>query len=386
MLGIIIGVGAVIALVGFGQGVERYVKKQFESIGSNLLFIFTSVPPSGDPSRIKPMTMSDLDAIANPLYAPSVARASAEYAVFAFASAGKNEIGISVSGVLPQHTTVFDWYPDAGRFIDEADIAVAGRVAVLGKSAIKKLFDPSVDPVGQTIQINNLPFRVIGTMEARGGSAFGDQDLTILVPITTTQTRLATARTNQGDYLVSVVYAQALSAERMESAVKEITELMLDRHKIEFQDDQDFTIISQDQVLGVVGRITGLLTIFLALIAGISLVVGGIGIMNIMLVSVTERTREIGLRKAVGATSRDILLQFLIESIVISLIGGSLGIVFGWIATVIGTLLIPDLSPTVTPISILIATGVSSAIGVFFGLYPANRAASLSPIKALKYE
>ncbi len=386
MLGIIIGVGAVISLVTFGQGVERYIKQRFESIGSNLMFVFTQAPPGGDSSKVKPVTLADYEMLANPAYAPSVQRVSGEYAVFAIVTAGRNETALGVSGVMPQHTQVFDWYPQEGRFIDESDVNTSARVAVLGKSIVKKLFDPAIEPVGQTIKINNIPFRVVGTMNERGGTGFGDQDAVLYIPISTAQTRLAQARAADGSYELSVIYAQSISAERMTDAANEITEVLLQRHNIQFRDDQDFQIITQEQVLGVVGRITGLLTIFLALIAGISLVVGGIGIMNIMLVSVTERTREIGLRKAVGARNGDILLQFLIESIVISLLGGSIGIAIGAAVAIIGGQLVPQITLTVTPQAILLATGVSTGIGVFFGLYPASRAARLSPIKALKYE
>ncbi len=386
MLGIIIGVGAVIALVSFGQGVERYVKQRFESIGSNLLFVFSSTPQGSNPGEVKPMTLADAEAIGNPLYVPSVARAAAEYAVFSIVVAGRNDTALSISGVTPGYQAVRDWYPLTGRFIDEADVTTAARVAVLGKSIVTKLFDTSVDPVGQAIRINNLPFRVIGTMEERGGSAFGDADAAIFVPISTAQTRLSQARTNDGSYLISVVYAQAISPERMATAAKEIETLLTDRHGIRFRDEEDFQVITQDQVLAVVGQITGLLTTFLALIAGISLLVGGIGIMNIMLVSVTERTREIGLRKAVGARYIDILLQFLIESIVISILGGTIGIIMGAIAAFIGGHLVPQLTLNVTPQAILLATGVSTAIGVFFGIYPAGRAAALNPIQALRYE
>ncbi len=386
MLGIIIGVGAVIALVSFGQGVERYVKQRFESIGSNMLFVFTSTPQGNNPADVKPMTMADAESIANPLYVPSVARAAPEYDVFGLVVAGRNDTGLAISGVSAGYQAVRDWYPLTGRFIDDADVNTAARVAVLGKSTVTKLFDPSLDPVGQTIRINNIPFRVIGTMEERGGSGFGDTDAVVFVPISTAQTRLSQARTNDGSYLVSVVYAQALSQERMASAATEIEALLMDRHGIQFRDEQDFQVITQDQVLSVVGQITGLLTIFLALIAGISLLVGGIGIMNIMLVSVTERTREIGLRKAVGARSIDILLQFLIESIVISILGGTIGILLGSLAAFIGGKLVPQLTLNVTLQAVLLATGVSTAIGVFFGIYPASRAAALSPIKALRYE
>ncbi len=386
MLGIIIGVGAVIALVSFGQGVERYVKARFQSIGSNLLFAFPGIPAGGNAADAKPMTMADAEAIANPLYAPSVVRAAPEYEVFAVVVAGRNDMAISVSGVTPTFQDVREWYPSEGRFVDEADLTTSARVAVLGKSVVKKLFDESTDPVGQAIRINNIPFRVIGVMEERGGSGFGDEDLVIFVPITTTQTRLAQARTNDGSYQVSVVYIQAISEVRMKAAQQEVTRLLSDRHGVQFVDEEDFQVITQDQVLSVVGNVTGLLTIFLALIAGISLIVGGIGIMNIMLVSVTERTREIGLRKAVGARYADILLQFLIESIVISLIGGTLGILIGALVALIAGRFLPELALNVTPGAILLATGVSSAIGVFFGLYPASRAAALSPIQALRYE
>ncbi len=386
MLGIVIGVGAVIALVSFGQGVERFVKARFQSLGSNLLFAFPSIPQGGNAADAKPLTMDDAEAVANPLYAPSVVRAAPEYAVFAVVVAGRNDTALSISGVTPNFQDVRQWYPSQGRFVDEADLTTAARVAVLGKTVVERLFGEDSDPVGQTIRLNNIPFRVIGVMEERGGSGFGDEDEVIFVPITTAQTRLGQARTSGGSYQVSVVYIQAVSEERMAAAQQEVTQLLSDRHGVQFRDEEDFQVITQDQVLSVVGNVTGLLTIFLALIAGISLVVGGIGIMNIMLVSVTERTREIGLRKAVGARYLDILLQFLIESIVISVIGGSLGILLGALAAFVAGQFLPELALSVTPGAILLATGVSTAIGVFFGLYPASRAAALHPIQALRYE
>lgn len=387
MLGIIIGVGAVIALVSFGQGVEKYVKKAFQSLGSNLLFVFTSAPATGNTADIKPLTMNDAEAMANPLFAPSVSLIASQYTVFAIITAGRNSTALTVSGVTPSYQDIRQWFPASGRFVDEGDQTGAARVAVLGKATAAKLFDPSQEPIGQTININNLPFRVIGIMEEHGGSAFsGNEDEVIFVPITTAQTRLSQARANDGSYLVSVVLAQAISEERMVTAKREIESLLSDRHNIQFRDEEDFQVITQDQILSVVGNITGLLTVFLGLIAGISLLVGGIGIMNIMLVSVTERTREIGLRKAVGARYTDILLQFLVESIVLSLVGGLLGIILGAAAAFIGGKLVPQLDLSVTLGAILLATGVSTAIGVFFGLYPASRAASLNPIDALRYE
>jgi putative ABC transport system permease protein len=387
MLGIIIGVGAVIALVSFGQGVERYVKKTFQSIGSNLLFVFTQLPPGGNPGELKPMTVSDAEAISNPLYVPSVLRTASEYTVFAQVIAGRNDTTMSISGVTPTFEAVRSWYTREGRFLDESDVTTAARVAVLGKTVVDKLFDDNVDPVGQEIRINNIPFRVIGTMEEQGGNGFGDADEVLFIPISTAQTRLGlNARTSDGSYRVSVVYVQAISEERLARAKLEIERLLVDRHKIEFAGDEDFQVISQDQVLSVVGNVTGLLTIFLTLIASISLIVGGIGIMNIMLVSVTERTREIGLRKAVGARNSDVLMQFLLESVMLSLLGGIIGIILGAAAAYLGGLLVPELALTVTLPAILLATGVSTAIGIFFGLYPARRAASLNPIEALRYE
>ncbi|HVO41099.1 MAG TPA: ABC transporter permease [Aggregatilineales bacterium] len=386
MLGIVIGVGAVIALVSLGQGVERYVKGVFQGLGSNLLVAFTSIPNGSNPVEVKPMTLADAEAVGSPLNAPSVLRSAAEYDILGVIVAGRNSTSLAISGVTASFTDVRGWVPDAGRFIDAGDILTAARVAVLGKTMVKQLFDPDVDPVGQLIRINNIPFHVIGVMSERGGSIFGDNDLVIFAPISTVQTRLSQARTRDGSYLVSLVYAQAISAERMPAAQNEIEKLLADRHGIQFRDEEDFQVITQDQVLSVVGNVTGLLTVFLAVVAGISLLVGGIGIMNIMLVSVTERTREIGLRKAIGARSSDILLQFLIESVVIALIGGVLGIGVGGAAAAIGGKLIPQLTLTVTPRAMLLATGVSTATGVFFGLYPARRAAHLRPIDALRYE
>lgn len=386
MLGIIIGVGAVIALVSFGQGVEGYVKQTFQSLGSNLLFVFSQAPRSGS-LDVRAMTNADAEAIANPLNVPSAARVAPQFSLFANIVFGKNSVALTISGVTPTYQDLREWYPEAGRFIDQSDVDTDGRVAVLGQSPAQNLFAPGVDPVGQQIRINNIPFRVIGVMTAKGGGAFGgNEDEALFIPLSTAQTRLFQARTSDGSYSVSLINVQAISEQRMQQAKAEIERLLRERHNIEFADDEDFGVITQDQILSVVGNITGLLTVFLALIAGISLLVGGIGIMNIMLVTVTERTREIGLRKAVGAQNNDILLQFMIESILLSVIGGAIGIMLGAAAAFIGGRLVPQLTLSVSPGSILLATGVSTLIGVFFGLYPASRAARLPPITALRYE
>jgi putative ABC transport system permease protein len=259
-------------------------------------------------------------------------------------------------------------------------------VAVLGQSVVERLFPDGDYPLGQTVKINAVPFRVIGVMEEKGGSGFGDQDDMVFIPLTTAQARLFTDRTISGEYRVSVIYAAAISEEQMDAAAEQMSEVLRERHNIAYRADDDFTIISQSDIISIFGEITGVLTIFLGSIAAISLLVGGIGIMNIMLVSVTERTREIGLRKAVGAKRRDILLQFLIEAIVLSMIGGLVGLGLGIVGGQVVSRLADELAVVVTPQSILLAIGFSAAVGLFFGIYPATRAARLNPIDALRYE
>jgi putative ABC transport system permease protein len=287
-----------------------------------------------------------------------------------------------IVGTTPDYPRVRNSLVREGRFVDDTDVQSSARVAVLGSQTATDLFGDQ-SPVDQTIKINKTPFRVIGVMEEKGGGSGGSEDTQILVPISTAQTRMFNARTSAG-LRVSTIYVMAVDEQSIDQAIAEITEVLRDRHKIQFQQD-DFTVLSQKDILGVLDQITGVLTIFLGAIAAISLLVGGIGIMNIMLVSVTERTREIGIRKAVGAKRRDILVQFLIEAVVLSLIGGAMGIAMG-----VGTALVVNLSGAFTTVvtieSVLLAVGFSLAVGLFFGIYPATRAASLNPIDALRYE
>ncbi len=390
MLGIIIGVGAVITLVSAGKGVENYVTSQFQSIGTNLLFVMPGrLDQGGPPHRRRsgqPLTMGDAEAIADPFNVPDAIAVAPELSRFATVTRGKKEAFPQVRGITPEYEQVRNWHPQLGTFITEEQVAAHARVAVLGTSVVKRLFDENEYPLEQTIRINNIPFRVIGVMEERGGSGFGDEDNAVFVPITTAQTRLFPSRSVSGDYQVSVIIVQAASEDRMAAAQKQITELLRERHRIAFLDDDDFTVINQADLISVFGEITGVLTLFLGAIAAISLLVGGIGIMNIMLVSVTERTREIGLRKAVGAKRRDILLQFLIEAMVLSTIGGIVGIMLGALGAQAISQLAEGLRATVTLDSVLLATGFSAAVGLFFGIYPATRAARLNPIEALRYE
>ena len=395
MLGIIIGVGAVITLLSVGQGVQNLVTGQLQSIGTNLLFV---VPGNMSDSQMQArsgsfqqMTLADAIAIGDPANAPDVIAVAPELMSSAEVSYGKKTVRVNTSGVTPIYETVRNFPVTDGRFISETDINSKARVAVIGSRIAERLFtEQGLYPLGASIKVNNVPFRVVGVLESKGGGGGmmgGNQDEVVLVPLSTAHERLFQRNHNsRGEPLVSVAYAQVVSEDRMSEAADQISSALRERHDIAFEDDDDFSVINQRDLVAIFGQITGVLTLFLGAIAGISLLVGGIGIMNIMLVSVTERTREIGLRKAVGAKRRDILMQFLIESVVLSLIGGLLGIAIGALAAWGISQLQSDLTAVVTPQSIILATSFSAAVGLFFGIYPATRAARLNPIEALRYE
>jgi putative ABC transport system permease protein len=289
-------------------------------------------------------------------------------------------------GVTPSYEPVRNYYVSEGSFITEAHMLGRSAVVILGVDVAEELFGRKAGLTGETVRIEGQPYRVIGVLEEKGGGSFGSEDDQIIVPLTTAQTRLI-RRSNRES--VDVVFVQAVSAERVMQARNEIAQVLRTRHRTDIGED-DFTIMSQQDALDIASSITNILTIFLGGIAGISLLVGGIGIMNIMLVSVVERTREIGLRKAMGARKIDIMIQFLAESSLLSLFGGILGIGLGWIISVIvGQIAAAnnaDIVPVIGMDAILLATLFSAAVGVFFGLYPANRAASLEPVEALRYE
>jgi putative ABC transport system permease protein len=390
MLGIIIGVGAVIALLSVGYGFEDYITQQFAGLGSNLLFVFPGQldgggPPGGIGQRTQPLTLGDSDAIADPFQVADVVAVAPEFARSGRVVFGKRERSTTITGAPPQLQIVRNFTLAEGEFISQEHVNARSRVAVIGATTASELFEADPYPMGRTIKLNEVPFRVIGILEKKGGSAFGDQDNIVIIPISTAQTRLFKAAVVRGDLAVSTIYVQVVTPEAMDAVADRITEVLRQRHRIRFKDDDDFTIISQRDLIQVFGNFTAVFTVVLGAIAGISLVVGGIGIMNIMLVSVTERTREIGIRKAVGARRRDILLQFLVEAIVLSLIGGVLGIGFGFVCSVlVGNL--ASLNTAVRPDAILLATTFSAAVGLFFGIYPASRAARLNPIDALRYE
>jgi putative ABC transport system permease protein len=310
-----------------------------------------------------------------------------EFAASATVVSGNRNTQTSVVGITPSYPAVRNSYPVMGTFVDDEDMRSRTRVAVLGQSVLKELFSPGVDPIGQIIKINRVPFRVIGVMEEKGVSTFSDDNDVVLVPLTTAQTRLFSGRDLSGDYTVSVIYGKAVDESRLEAARDQIVRLLRQRHGLIYSTDKnDFTVLTQKDVGEVLQSLTAILTVFLGLIAAVSLLVGGIGIMNIMLVSVTERTREIGIRKAVGAKRRDILLQFLIEALVLSLLGGLVGIAIGVSGTIGVSRAVEDLTLHLSMSTLLLATGFSMAVGLFFGIYPAVRASRLNPIDALRYE
>jgi putative ABC transport system permease protein len=387
MLGIIIGVGAVITLMSVGEGVQAYITQQFESIGTNLFFV---IPGSFQQELQRPayLTLKDAEALQNPIDAPDVLRVAPLVQGTARITAPGKDRRVEVSGVTPDYGPVRNWPVLRGQFLTDADEQARGRVAVIGSSTAEYFFQGEVDPVGEVLRINGVPFRIVGVLEERGGSNFRNEDDVVLIPLSTALSRIFPRRTNQGEPRLSFIYIQAVSEDRMNAAIEEVSQILRQRHRIGPGQPDDFTAISQSDIIGTFQQITGVLTVFLGAIAGISLLVGGIGIMNIMLVSVTERTREIGLRKAVGARKRDILWQFLLEAVMLSTLGGGIGIVLGaGGATAISYFLREDgFTAVITASAVALATLFSAAVGLFFGIYPAQRAAGLNPIDALRYE
>jgi len=384
ILGIVIGVAAVIAMISIGRGAENTITGSIQGIGTNLLFVFRG--GSEDVRNPMPITLGDAAAIADPFQAPSVSLVAPILQGNSKVSYAGESTVTTLNGVTPDYEAVRNNGVSEGEFISEEHILGQASVALIGPETGENLFGRREGLVGETIRIEGQPFRIIGVLESKGGSGFSNEDDRVLVPLTTAQTRLL--RRSSRDR-VDMLMVQAVDAEAVPLATEEIAQILRARHRTEIGAD-DFTILSQQDFLDTARTITSVLTIFLGGIAAISLLVGGIGIMNIMLVSVTERTREIGLRKALGARKADILIQFLTESSVLSLIGGLIGIALGWlISFAVGQIAAAnnaDITPAIGLDTVLMATLFSTAVGLFFGLYPANRAASLEPVEALRYE
>ncbi len=384
MLGITIGVAAVIVLVSLGQAVDNFVREQFLGIGTNLLIVF---PQADDEGVLQRLTSAEADALADSFHVPDALYVMPQRQVTTNIKYGDREINGRILGVTEVYLQIRNRFLVDGQFFTREDLEGQARVAYIGQEMARRLFPDSVYPVGQSIRIGNVAFRIAGILNEVGGAGFGPNDDDVLVaPLTTVQTRLAPDRDQVGRRVLTNILVQARDAEGVQIVAGQIRETIREVREINFRDEDNFQIFSQTDLLDSLGNITGLLTVFLAVIAGISLIVGGIGIMNIMLVTVTERTREIGLRKAVGAQKQDILFQFLVEAISISGVGGALGILIATLGTALLGFALPDLEASVQLSSIVLATAISVAIGVFFGIYPANRAASLNPIDALRYE
>ncbi len=384
MLGIIIGVGAVIAMVAVGTGAKQRIADQIASMGSNLLIILSGSSTSGGlrfgSGTVPTLTADDAKAILNEI--PSVKYVAPTLPGGAQVVFGNQNWSTIINGTTPEALEIRDWPVETGRSLTQQDVDGASKVCILGKTVVDNLFG-GIDPVGQIIRIKMVPFTVVGVLASKGQSTYGqDQDDTIVVPLTTAQKKLFGM---QFPGMVRMILVQAQAPEVMKDVESQINDLLRQRHHIQPKQDNDFSVRNLTEIMSTAEQSANVMRYLLFAIASISLIVGGIGIMNIMLVSVTERTREIGIRIAVGAKGRDILLQFLIESLVLSLIGGTMGIGIG----VAGTLVLSKLTqwPTLFSVeAILLAFLFSGSVGVFFGFYPARKASMLNPIEALHYE
>ncbi|MCL5969941.1 MAG: ABC transporter permease [Patescibacteria group bacterium] len=382
-LGIVIGIGSVIALISLGQSSQQAVAQQIQSLGSNLLSV---IPGTQNASGVRTaagsatsLTYEDAKALIGNSTLTAVGSVSPELSRRAQITSGKNNSNSQVIGVIEAYDEVHKITMSSGSFVSKTDVDTLAKVAVLGPQVVTDLYGEGSNPIGNTIRINRLAFRIIGVTQSKGGTGFLNQDDIVYIPLTTAQKQLFGV-----DY-ISSISIEAKTDQVITEAQNEVGYFLLQRHKLSDPAQADFSIVSQADVLGAASQVTGTFTALLSGIAAISLLVGGIGIMNIMLVTVTERTREIGLRKALGAKKKVVIYQFLTESIIVTIIGGIFGMLLGTVLSLVISKLI-NLPFTLAFSSVVLALGVSGAIGIIFGWYPARKAANLSPIEALRYE
>lgn len=382
MLGIIIGVAAVISMLAIGQGSKRSIQEQISTMGSNMITVRPGTGQFGgvrqSSSSMQTLKLEDYEAVAD--QAQFISMASPEVSTSGQVIFGANNAPTSVYGVNTNFLEIRKYNVAEGDMFTDADIKTSAKVCVVGQTVVENLFTNGEDPIGQTIRFNKIPFKIIGVLESKGDNTMGfDQDDLILAPYTTVQKRILAIT-----YIQSIVVS-AISEDATDDAIASITVIMRDRHKLTANEENDFNVRSQKELISMMSSTTDMMTILLACIAGISLLVGGIGIMNIMYVSVTERTREIGLRMSIGAKGIDILMQFLIESILLSVTGGLIGVILGIGSSFLVKYLLSwpiDIEVYTVVLSFLVCT----ATGIFFGWYPAKKAANLDPIEALRYE
>lgn len=382
ILGIVIGVASVITMVAIGQGSQKSIEEKIQSIGSNLIMIYPGSQSSGmvrgARGGAQTLKVDDVEAIKSEVQGVSgiAPEISGRYQV----TYKGNNTNTKVVGVTSEYSGVKNIEIENGMFITEQHIKKSSKVAILGPTAAEDLFGEGVDPIGSIIRVNTIDFEIIGVTVPKGGSGMNDSDDVIYVPMSTSRHFLS------GTEYVTTINVAAESQDLMTSVQEQITNLLLKRHNIKSEEDADFSIMNQTDIIETASSITNTFTILLSSIAGISLLVGGIGIMNMMLTTVTERTREIGLRKAVGIKKVYINLQFLVEAVMLTFIGGVIGVFLGWIASIIIPLFYDSLNTDISMASVILAFGVSAGVGIIFGFYPARRAANLSPIEALRYE
>jgi putative ABC transport system permease protein len=382
-LGIIIGIGSVIAMVSIGQGAKGTIEASIQSLGSNLIIIMpgaqrgVGIQVNAGRGSAQTLTQEDANAIREQVGLANAVtpELSNRYQI----TAKGTNTNTQVVGTVSDYPMVRNIEVEEGSFISDQNIQSLGKVAVLGPTVRDDLFGEGASPIGQSIRIRQVEFKVIGITKTKGGSGFNNPDNIIYIPLSTAQKFLA------GNIFISSISVQAINQNSMAEMQAQITALLLDRHNISDPQLADFSTLNQADIVATASSVTDTFTILLAAVAGISLVVGGIGIMNMMLTTVTERTREIGLRKAIGAKRKDISTQFLFEAVLLTFIGGAIGVIFGWIISLLVSHF-GGIATSVSLYSILLAFGVSAAIGIVFGYYPASRAAKLNPIEALRYE